>query len=301
MTSEQNHRYGASLKHSDTEETIDLWFYRPVGYRVALLGQRWGWSPNAITIVGLFLGAFAGVLFYPSDWRINLLGMVFLVVADICDSADGQLARLTGKFSRIGRILDGACGDVWFISIYVCICMRLTPSAGFWIWILAASGGYCHRVQAALADYYRNFHLFMVNGKRGSELDDADLLLEQYKKVSWRVSPLKKLIQWIYLGYTRLQEKLTPNLQFFRKRILQTNGDAVISPQLSELFRQQSLPLLKFTNILTFNWRAITLFISLMSGMPWLYFVVELTVFNAMLFYMRQKYEHIASTLLSKV
>jgi len=297
MTEQQKQRYQATLKHSDTEEHIDLWFYRPLGYRVALVGEMFGWSPNAITVVGLLLGACTGLLCYPADWRLNLLGMVLLVLADICDSADGQLARMTGKFSRLGRILDGACGDVWFISIYVCICLRFTPEWGAWIWVLAATSGYCHRTQAAMADYYRNFHLYMVNGKKGSELDDYVALCEQYDAMRWLKQPFKKLTLYVYMGYTRMQESLTPQMQKLRKRLHDTYGDNPIAPEVSGAFRKQSFPLLKYTNILSFNWRAITLFIALMVGYPWLYFVVELTVFNGMLFYMHDKYEKIAQQL----
>ena len=40
----------ATLKSADTEEWIDLLFYRPIGYRWALLFRRLGVTPNAITI-----------------------------------------------------------------------------------------------------------------------------------------------------------------------------------------------------------------------------------------------------------
>ena len=114
-------RYLATLKHSDTEETIDLWFYRPVGFCVALIGEKIGWTPNAITIFGIFLGIGAGFLIYPSDLLLNIFGVGLLVMADVCDSADGQLARMTKQYSRIGRILDGVSSDIWFISI-ISIC-----------------------------------------------------------------------------------------------------------------------------------------------------------------------------------
>jgi len=296
MTEEQKQRYKASLKHSDTEEHIDLWFYRPMGYRLALVGEMFGWSPNFITVVGLLLGACAGILCYPADWRVNLIGMILLVIADICDSADGQLARLTGKFSRIGRILDGACGDVWFISIYVCIALRLTPDWGVWSWVLACAAGYSHRTQAAIADYYRNFHLYMVNGKKGSELDDYCALHDQYVQISWWKF-FRKLILWVYMSYTRTQESLTPKMQKLRRYLHDTYGENEIDAAVSNAFRKESFPLLKYTNILSFNWRAISLFISLMVGLPWLFFVVDLTVFNCMLFYMHGKYEKIAEKL----
>ncbi len=50
-------------------------------------------------------------------------------------------------------------------------------------------------------------------------------------------------------------------------------------------------PLLKYTNILSFNTRVIVLFISLFIGMPWLYFVFELTVLNILLVYMVWRHE----------
>ena len=45
-------------------------------------------------------------------------------------------------------------------------------------------------------------------------------------------------------------------------------------------------PLMKYTNILSFNWRTIALFASLFAGMPWLYFAFELIVLNTLLIYM---------------
>ena len=56
-------------------------------------------------------------------------------------------------------------------------------------------------------------------------------------------------------------------------------------------FRRKSLPLMKYTNMLSFNTRVIALFISLFIGKPWLYFLFELTVLNAMLVYMIYTHE----------
>ena len=62
----------ATLKSADTEEWIDLLFYRPIGYRWALLFRHLGVTPNAITIASIFLGIAAGILFYYNDLLINL-------------------------------------------------------------------------------------------------------------------------------------------------------------------------------------------------------------------------------------
>ena len=249
----------ATLKSADTEEWIDLLFYRPVGYRWALLFHKMGVTPNAITIASIFLGVAAGILFYYNDLLLNVIGMCLLVWANMYDSADGQLARMTGQKSEIGRILDGVSGDFWFISIYAAICLRLTPEWSYWIWILAAVTGLCHSKQAAMADYYRNIHLFFLKGKSGSELDNYVQQKAIYNSLSWKKDFIRKLFLWFYCDYTRSQERLTPAFQRFFALLQQRYG-AVAPQEIRDEFRRESLPLMKYTNILSFNTRAVAVF-----------------------------------------
>ncbi len=282
LSPEQQQQYEASLKHPDVEEPIDLWFYRPMGFRLALLGKRMRWTPNQITIASIFLGMGCGLLLYPQSMLLNLVGILLLVMADICDSSDGQLARLTGQYSQLGRILDGAAGDFWFAAIYICICFRLHAEWGIWCWLLAAMAGACHSQQAAMADYYRQFHLLCVKGKAGSELDDAEDVSQQYAHTRFSDDPVQKVFLWFYRNYTRGQERLTPQMQRLRKL-----------PYDPLALRPQTRPLMPIANALTFNCRAITLFLSVLIGHLWLYWIAELTVFNALAIYMVVRHESI--------
>ena len=301
MTEADKIEYRASLKHPDVEEPIDLWFYRPVGFRVALLGRRFGWTPNQITIASIFLGVGCGILCYPQDLWLNLLAIVLLILADIGDSADGQLARLTRQYSQLGRILDGAAGDFWFAAIYIAIALRLTPDWGIWCWLMAIVTGICHAQQAAMADYYRQFHLLCVKGEQGSELDDASDVARQYAETKFSDDPVLKVFLWFYRNYTKGQERLTPQFQKLRKRLREGLKGSKDEERLREVkkgeegfyqsLRQQSLPLMPIANALTFNCRAITLFIALMLGLPWLYWAAELTIFNALCIYMVCRHE----------
>ncbi len=291
MTSEQkNTGLEASLKSADTEEWIDLLFYRPIGYQWALFFRKLGVTPNAITIASIFLGVAAGILFYYNDLLLNIIGMCLLVWANMYDSADGQLARMTGQKSELGRILDGLSGDIWFISIYVALCLRLTPEWSYWIWILAAAAGACHSKQAAMADYYRNIHLFFLKGKSGSELDNSVQQRAIFKSLSWKKEGFRKLYLWFYVNYTHSQESLSPAFQRFFSLLKQQYGET-IPKEIGDEFRIGSLPLMKYTNILSFNTRVIVLFISLLVNRPWIYFVFELTVLNGLLIYMVYKHE----------
>lgn len=301
MENENKSGLEASLKSIDTEEFIDIYFYRPIGYKWALLFKKLGVTPNWVTIVSIFLGVTAGVLFYFEDIKLTLIGILLMIWANSYDSADGQLARLTGQKSELGRILDGTCGDLWFITIYASICLRLTPQDwGIWIWILAATTGFFHSKQAAMADYYRNIHLFFLKGKSGSELDNAVQQTALFKSLSWRKEFIRKLFLFFYKNYTASQEALTPKFQQFFHAVKEKYGDDI--PQsLKDEFRLHSKPLMKYTNILSFNTRIIVLFISLLINKPWIYFVFELTVLNGLLIYMVFKHESHCKKMLSKL
>ena len=291
--------YRDSLKSMDTEEHIDLAFYRPIGYAWACLAKKLGVTPNAITIASIFLGLGAGVLFYFPELWINVIGMLLLVWANSFDSADGQLARMTHQYSRLGRILDGLSGDFWFAAIYVAICLRENVTSEFFmahhwvIWVMAVVTGLCHAKQAAMADYYRQFHLYFLKGDEGSELETAFTLKRQLASLSWKKNFWKKLTLSTYTNYTLQQEATAPSMQRLRRELAKRFPDGKIPSKFREDFRRKSLPLMKYTNILSFNWRTIALFTSLFLTMPWLYFAFELTVLNILLIYMVVRHERI--------
>lgn len=298
-THEPHKGYKASLKSMDTEETFDLIFYRPIGYAWACLAAKLGITPNAITIASIFLGLGAGVLFFFSDLWLNLIGIVLLVWANSFDSADGQLARMTGQYSRIGRILDGLSGDIWFAAIYVAICLRENHTSDFFmahtwvIWVVAVVTGLCHAKQAAMADYYRQFHLFFVKGKEGSELEDSEHLKHKLDALTWRHNFWQKLTMSFYTNYTVSQEVHTQSMQALRRELRERFGDAPAPQSFRDAFRKASKPLMKYTNILSFNVRSWALFAALLLQMPWLYFAFELTVLNLLLVYMNIRHERI--------
>lgn len=295
--------YKDSLKSLDTEENIDLAFYRPIGYMWACLARRLGVSPNAITIASIFLGIAAGVLFYFSNIWINIGGMLLLIWANSFDSADGQLARMTRQYSRLGRILDGLSGDLWFAAIYIAICLRENVTSHFFmahpwvIWVAAAVTGICHAKQAAMADYYRQFHLYFLKGAEGSELERAFSLKRKLATLSWRHNFWQKAFLTVYTSYTLQQEATSPAMQRLRSELSERFPDGQIPARFRDDFRRASLPLMKYTNILSFNWRTIALFTALFLQMPWLYFLFELTVLNFLLIMMVIRHERICRLL----
>ena len=261
----------ASLKSEDTEEWLDVHFNRPIGLAFALASAKLGIKPNTITILSIFLGVAAGVMFSYTDLMHNIMGVILLMFANFGDSTDGQLARLTNQKSLLGRALDGVSGDVWFFAIYAALAIRMQGQLipftnyhwGIFIWILAfISGVLCHSTQASLSDYYRQIHLFFLLGKEGSELDNSAAQREIVKnlpKEKW----FDRLFHSLYGNYCHNQEKRTPNFQrFFEKyKELKMQADPRI-PDVEKELLEGSRPLMAYTNLLTFNSRAIALYIT---------------------------------------
>ncbi len=300
MADNNTFSFESSLKSSDTEEFIDIYFYRPMGYRWALFFNKIGVSPNQITIASIFLGIAAGICYYYDNIWINITGIFLLIWANTYDSADGQLARLTGQKSELGRILDGACGVFWFASIYIAIISRLWPEWSFYILLLALAAGASHGSQTRMADYYRNIHLLFLKGKNGSELDTSKDLEIKYRTTGKKKSWLYRFFDYNYLNYTRGQESWAPHFKEMMKTLQECYaGDA--PKWFREEFREQSLPLMKYTNMLSFNLRAIVLFITIICNITWFYFVFELTVMNLMLLYMVRKHEKICKNFTEKL
>ena len=107
----------ATYKSMDTEEWLDKKFNRPIGFWWALQFNRINVHPNVVTILSIVIGLFAAWCFYYDSIARNVVGMFLLIVANTLDSADGQLARMTGKKTLWGRLLDGFAGDLWFFGI----------------------------------------------------------------------------------------------------------------------------------------------------------------------------------------
>jgi len=314
----ENNSIQKTYKSKDTEEWFDTVFNRPVGYVWAKFFDLFGIHPNVVTVLSMILGAFSGFLFhYHADnqpalfgmtgMTCNILAVILLIWANHYDSADGQLARMSGKKTQLGRILDGTAADVWYVSIYFCLAYRIydepipfTDGLTFgWGGLALAfiSGVFGHIPECRLADYYRNIHLFFIKGEGGSEFDHYDDVRKQYEQMTWKGNRFNKMFLWFYRNYTHMQEKATPNFQAYWDKLKEKYGDNI--PQdVRDNFRKNSLPLMKYTNFLTFNARGISLYVAALIDMAWLYLVFEIVVFTIVYKYMHYKHEKMCAELL---
>ena len=106
-----------------------------LSYSVSLHLARARTGPNTVTTAGLLLSA--GVAL--SAWSGKawpLLGALLILVSALADTADGALALITGKASRLGSVYDSAADRLseacWALALVL---------LGAPVWVAVAAGG----------------------------------------------------------------------------------------------------------------------------------------------------------------
>jgi hypothetical protein len=158
--------YLKSIKSFDTEEKLDLFFYRPFGFLIAKAALPTFLTPTMLTVIGLTLGITSGYFFFHNQSLESLwIASALFIMAGVFDSADGQLARMGGKSTKLGLVLDGLCDNLVFASAYIGSTLTIIPLWGNWFWAVAVVAGVCHSLQSSMLDYYNREYLFFGCGK----------------------------------------------------------------------------------------------------------------------------------------
>jgi len=78
-------------------------------------------TPNHLTTVRLAFGLAAAAAFLPGTYGWTNIGALLLILSNFLDHTDGELARISGKTSRIGHIYDLASDAVVTILLFLAI------------------------------------------------------------------------------------------------------------------------------------------------------------------------------------
>jgi phosphatidylglycerophosphate synthase len=78
-------------------------------------------TPNHLTTVRLLVGIGAAAAFLPGTYSWSNLAAVLLILSNFLDHTDGELARISGKASRIGHVYDLASDALVTILLFISI------------------------------------------------------------------------------------------------------------------------------------------------------------------------------------
>lgn len=99
------------------------WVNRPLGRRVAALGFVTGMHANGMTLLSALCTA-AGVavlLLAGISWPVGFVVAFLFAAAYVCDSADGQLARLSNQAGPGGEWLDHVVDAIRTPAVHVAV------------------------------------------------------------------------------------------------------------------------------------------------------------------------------------
>ena len=94
------------LARLNDEHWFGRLYMRKLSPYATIVFARLGWSPNAVTVCFMISGVAAGVLAAVPGWPAAVGVAVLIQLYLLFDCSDGELARLTCRFSATGIYLD---------------------------------------------------------------------------------------------------------------------------------------------------------------------------------------------------
>jgi hypothetical protein len=265
---------------SELEDSLNRFIYHPLAHRLAVALRPTGITPNAVSIVGGLLVLAAAWAYTALSWpQSALLGFSFHLLWHVVDGADGDLARLTGKASPIGEMVDGACDYVSHAILYVALAAFLDDQIGGWAWALGSIAGVSHVLQANHAESQRRTYLWWAYGVPW--LKHAEASGDQLFKEHW----FSRLLGWPARAYIRLSQAMSPHTDRIDAAAEAALNDPRQSRRLRALVRRASRQSLVLEKLVGPNPKTIILGISMALGSPLYFFLAETLLLNLLLVY----------------
>ena len=250
---------GLAFKAREIEELVDVYFYRRVGIVFAHIGNALGMSPTAITWVALVAGAAGG--FALASPRYAWLGVFLLVMHGALDSADGQLARMTGGSTEFGRMMDGVAGYVTHVALYLgALASAFSRGSGWGLVGLACVAGACTIIHAQMYDYHRTTYAAVA--------------------IKGQVHPPRTGTPELVAGYEAMQRAISGLHPDVEELIAQRSPHGQVSDADRQAYRQSFYGLVRGWNLMGDNVRRYSTAFAVWAGHPEWFIYAELIPVN---------------------
>ena len=263
----------------ELEDWLNLRVYHPLAARLARTLLPTGISPNAVSVAGGLLIWAAAWAYTSLSWPAGAaLGLALHLLWHVLDGADGDLARLAGKSSPTGELVDGVCDYAGHVVLYVALAASLDGQIGGWAWALASAAGASHIVQTNHAETQRRNYLWWAYGtpwlKHAQAAGD-----EVFRGRDW----FSLLFGWMARDYLRLGHAMTPHAARIDAQVEAAFADPPRLERIQRLVRRTSRRSIAYQKAIGPNPRTIILGISMALGSPLCFFLAECFLLNLLL------------------
>jgi len=266
---------GTSIRDQDIEELSNKVLIHPISDALAEKLAPMGVHPNWISVLGLLSGLIAAYAFAHPAWAgSEWVGLGFMLAWHIFDGADGQIARLTGKSSNVGKIVDGLADYSVFGSIYIVLAWLGSAEMGQTAWLIGIAAAISHAVQAANYERQREKYQAWMTDK------DDENPNSQRKKLNGNGGKLASLLDKIY---SRVQQIMDRDRQSREKLSQMQQLPRQDKDTVRAEYRRRFAPQIHLWSLLSANMHTLAIFLFALLGDGWDYFLFEIIGLNLLL------------------
>lgn len=293
---ESRHQNGTAPpagKPRELEDPLNRLVYHPLSRRVAAALVPTMVTPNMVSVAGGLLIAAAGLAYTTVGWPAGVvIGLTLHLLWHVVDGADGDLARMTGRASATGELVDGLCDYGGHAALYVMLAAALDDRLGGWAWLLAVGAGVLRAVQSNHAESGRRTYLDWAYGVPWIRSTQGEAL--------GRVSRVARLFGGLATFYLRANAATGPATERANDVVDRVRADPRRLRALRRFVRIAGRRTLPPQAVLGANPRTLLLGVSMATGSPVWFFLTELTVLNLVLAISITRQERVARRLIAR-
>ena len=150
-------------KPRELQGFLNAALYHPIAGALARALVPTPVTPNMVSVFGAVMVVTAGVFYtlVGGAWGIAI-GFLLHLSWHVVDGADGMLARLSGRASPRGEVVDGMCDYFGHGILYALLAAQLDGSLGWVAWVIALGAGVSRAVQSVYAESARRSYQWWV-------------------------------------------------------------------------------------------------------------------------------------------
>ncbi|MFM5952794.1 MAG: CDP-alcohol phosphatidyltransferase family protein [Novosphingobium sp.] len=262
----------------ELQDPLNHYLYHPLAWQLARALARTPLTPNMVSVFGGLMVVAAGLAYTQLAWPLSAaLGMALHMSWHVIDGADGDLARLTGRSSPIGEMVDGLCDYLSHIVLYLMLgaWMAAHPDyvPAWFAWLIVVLAGLSHALQANHVEVQRRQYQYWVYGTpwlRNSHSAEGSVTGR-----SWAGA--------LVSAYIGIASGMTPEALRIDAAVQAAQGDPDRLAEIAAAVRAEAPPLLLLCKVLGPNPRAIVLGLSMFAGTPLWYMLYQAVWLNLLL------------------
>jgi phosphatidylglycerophosphate synthase len=252
---------------AELEDWLNARLYHPLSGRLARALVSTRITPDMVSAAGAVAIMLAAAAYSQLAWPWGVaLGLALHMGWHVLDGADGDLARLTGRSSPHGELVDGICDYLGHIVLYFTLGYFAAQQIGGWGWALMWAAGASRVAQQAHYEGARRQYQLAVYGTPWMASTAAG------GGETGRRHPFVAYYLWL-TGW------IVPH----GAALLEAVRDPARRDPLRKAMREMAGEWLGSISPLSSNYRTLAIGAAMLAGRPQWYFLFEVLVLGAVL------------------